>query len=151
MLASSFDVQNYYLLAEVPGAARVNLQPAVHLLFCKKCVLQLIGFQAPQAQAQAEEGVGVKLAPKPSLGTWGCACKISSRSLALHIPTDEQTNICTPIFIYIESVKTLMKNILSNKHVCLKHKERSHLILMSKYSQFHGVIEDNRLELNKTN
>jgi len=44
------------LLAEVPGAARVNLQPAEHLLFCKKFVLQLMGFQAPQAQA--EEGVG---------------------------------------------------------------------------------------------
>jgi len=34
------------ILAEVPGAARVNLQPAEHLLFCK----QLLGFQAPQAQ-----------------------------------------------------------------------------------------------------
>jgi len=35
------------LQAEVPGAARVNLQPAEHL---KKCVLQLLGFQAPEAQ-----------------------------------------------------------------------------------------------------
>jgi len=39
-----------YRLAEVPGTAWTNLQPEKHLLFCKqfqRCVLQLIGFQAP--------------------------------------------------------------------------------------------------------
>jgi len=52
---------------------------------------------------------GIKPAPKPFLDRLGCVCKISSRSvqgfgfpLALHIPTDRQTNICMPIFIYIE-------------------------------------------------
>jgi len=45
------------------------------------------------------EGAGVKPVPKPSLDRKGCACKISSRSvqgfgfpLALHIPTDGQTD-----------------------------------------------------------
>jgi len=45
------------------------------------------------------EGVGVKSGPKLSLDRWGCVCKISSRTvqgfgfpLALHIPTDTQTN-----------------------------------------------------------
>jgi len=59
------------LLAEVPGAARVNLRPAEHLLFCngfQKCILQLLGFQAPQAQMG-----GVKPAPKPSW-TGGVVC-----------------------------------------------------------------------------
>jgi len=43
-----------------------------------------------------------------TLDRWGCVCKISSRlvqgfgfPLALHIPTDRQTNICMPIYIYI--------------------------------------------------
>jgi len=45
-----------YLLAEGPGAARVNLQPAEHL---KKCALQLLGFQAPQVQGV--RGLGSKL------------------------------------------------------------------------------------------
>jgi len=74
-------------------------------IFClQKCVLQLLGFQA--SKAQMEECAGDKPAPKPS---WGCACKISSRSvqglgflLAFHIPTDIQKNICTPIFINLE-------------------------------------------------
>jgi len=48
---------------------------------------------------QKGEGPGVKPAPKPYLDRWGCACKTWSRSvhgfgfpLALHIPTDRQTN-----------------------------------------------------------
>jgi len=56
--------------------------------------LQLLGFQAPQAQM--EEGAGIKHAPKLSLARWGCACKILSRSvqgfgfpLDFHIPTDK--------------------------------------------------------------
>jgi len=36
-----------YILAEVPGAARVNLQPAEHL--------KNLGFQAPQAQGGGGE------------------------------------------------------------------------------------------------
>jgi len=81
------------------------LQHAEHLIFLKNNVLQLIGFQAPQAQVG--EGVGVKPAPKLSLDRWGCVCKISSRSvqgfgfpLALHIPTDRQTYRQTSKHLY---------------------------------------------------
>jgi len=55
------------------------------------------------------EGEGVKPAPKPTLDSWGCVCKISSTSvqefgfpLALHISTDRQTNICMPIYTYVD-------------------------------------------------
>jgi len=55
---------------------------------------------------------GGQTCTKPSLDRWGCACKISSRlvqgfgfPLALHIPTDKQTNICTPNFTYIDNPK----------------------------------------------
>jgi len=54
-------------LAEVPGAARVNLQPA---LFCKqfqKCVLQLIGFQAPRLKRGQ---VGMCLQNFTRIGAW---------------------------------------------------------------------------------
>jgi len=44
-----------FLLAKVPGADRVNLQPAAHLLFCIKCVLKLIGFQAPPGPGGGRE------------------------------------------------------------------------------------------------
>jgi len=72
---------HYLLFAELPGAARVNLQPCEHT-FCfvnsfQKCVLQLLGFQA--SIAQTEKG-GIKVTPKPFLDRWGCACKISLRS-----------------------------------------------------------------------
>jgi len=64
-------------------------------------------------------GGRVKPALKPSLDRWGCVCKISSRSIqgfgfpsALHIPTesDRQTNIFTPIFIWIyyDNVQSLL-------------------------------------------
>jgi len=76
------------------------LQPAEHL---EKVSFSFKGFKPPRPKG---EGEGVKPAPKPSLDRWGCAWKISSRSdqgvgfpLVLHIPTDRQTNICTPIFI----------------------------------------------------
>jgi len=101
---------HYYLrLAELPWAARVNLQPAEHLLFCKqfsKTCPSAYRVQAPQAQS--EEGAGAKPAPKPSLDSWGCACKISLRSVqgfgflfALHIPTDRQTNKCLYAHLYM--------------------------------------------------
>jgi len=55
---------------------------------------RVLGPQGPEG-----EGVGVKPEPKPSLDRWGCVCKIPSGSvqgfgfpLALHIPTDRQTN-----------------------------------------------------------
>jgi len=42
-------LEYYLILAEVPGADWVNLQPAEYLLFClQKCFLQLMGFQAPR-------------------------------------------------------------------------------------------------------
>jgi len=58
------------------------------------------------------EGEGVKPVPKPSLDRWGCACKISSRSvqgfgfpLALHIPTDRQTDKHLYAHFYIDRKK----------------------------------------------
>jgi len=94
-----------FILAEVLGPARVNLQPAEILCFVnsfQKCFLQCF-------RPSRHRGQGVKPAPKPSLDRLWCECKISSRSvqgfgfqLALHIPTDsKQTSVYTPIFIYI--------------------------------------------------
>jgi len=60
------------------------------------------------------EGGGVKPGPKPSLDRWGCACKISSRSvqgfgfpLALQVPTDKQTSVRP--FLYREKKITCLK------------------------------------------
>jgi len=54
------------------------------------------------------EGAGVKTSPKPSFHRWGCAWKISSRSvqgfgfpLVLLIPTDRQTNKHLYTYFYI--------------------------------------------------
>jgi len=92
----------YIILAEVPGAGRVNFN--LLNIFCfQKCVLQLKGFQAHQAQSG-------KPAPKPSLDRCGCSCKISLRSrqglklpLAFHIPTDRQTSVRPLLYICMES------------------------------------------------
>jgi len=50
---------------------------------------------------------GAKPAWKPSMDRCGCAYKISLRSVqgfgfpsALHIPTDKEAFICTPIYTY---------------------------------------------------
>jgi len=59
-------------LAEVPGAARVNLQPAEHLKICPSA------FKVSSRRGQGGEGAGVKPRPKPSLDRWGCVCKIRS-------------------------------------------------------------------------
>jgi len=94
----------YPLQAEVPGAARVNLQPAEHLKSVKSVSFSfsVLGPLNPGGGA-----VGFKRAPKPSLDRWGCACKISSRSmqgfgfpLALHTPTDRQTSVCPFLYRY---------------------------------------------------
>jgi len=62
-----------YRLAEVPGAAQVNLQPAEHLLFLKQFPKMCpSAFRVSGPQAQMGEGVGVKPAPKPFLSIWGC-------------------------------------------------------------------------------
>jgi len=87
----------FFQLAEVPGAAWINLQPAEHLLFCKQfsklcpSALSVLGPPGP--------GGRVNPAPKPFMGRRGCECKISSRSvqgfgfpLTLHTPTDRETN-----------------------------------------------------------
>jgi len=100
----------YFKLAEAPGTALVNFQPAEQLLFCKQfSKMSTSAFQTPQAQMG--EGAGVKLAPKPSLNRWGFVYRISLWSwqgcgfpLVLHIPTDRQTNICMPIFTYIDGL-----------------------------------------------
>jgi len=77
------------------------------LSFLKMCPS---AFRVSSPQAQGGGG-GVKPAPKPSLDWWGCARKISSRSvqgfgfpLALHIPTDRQTDK-HPIFIKIDHLR----------------------------------------------
>jgi len=46
------------------------LQPAEHLLFCKKCALQLKGVSSPQAQAGEGAGVNQNL---PWIGWDKCA------------------------------------------------------------------------------
>jgi len=48
---------------------------------CQKCILQLLMFQAPQAQI--ETGAGVKPGPERSLDRWGYAYKISTRSISI--------------------------------------------------------------------
>jgi len=67
-------------------------------------------------QDPMEAGTGIKHVPKPSLDRWGCACKILSRlvqgfgfPLALHIPTDGQTNKQTSVcpVSYIEKKDNL--------------------------------------------
>jgi len=59
----------------VPSPARVNLQPAEHPLLCinsfQKCFLQPLVFWDPQAQG----GMGVKPAPKPSWPGVGMGAK----------------------------------------------------------------------------
>jgi len=84
-------------------------------IFCfsnsfQKCALQLLGFQAPQAQMG--EGTGDKPAPKPYLDWWGCVYKILLRSVqgfgfpsALHIPTDRQTNKQTSVRPFLSIYK----------------------------------------------
>jgi len=79
-------------------------------IFCfvnsfQKCVLQYFRALGPGVEA-----AGVKTSPKPSFDRWGCTYKILSRSmqgfgfpLALHIPTDRQTDKQTsvrPIYLY---------------------------------------------------
>jgi len=92
------------ILAEVPGTAWAYLQPAENLLFCKKMCPSAYRVSIHQAQGVR---AGVKPGPRPSFDRWGCACKISSRSvkgfgfpLALHISTDRQTSVCPFIYIY---------------------------------------------------
>jgi len=48
-------------LAEVPGAAWINMQPAEHLLFCKKMCPWAYGVSSPPGPGRG--GGGVKLAP----------------------------------------------------------------------------------------
>jgi len=67
------------------------------------------------------KGPGVKPAPKPSLDRWGCACKISSRSvqgfgfqLALHIPTDHKQTSVSPFF-YLKILKFIWEQPLNEK------------------------------------
>jgi len=74
-----------FLPAEVPVAARVDLQPAEHILFYKKCVLQLIGFQAPRPRRGEGAGsywTGVDVRPKfhPD----------QCRGLDIHLPSTYQ-------------------------------------------------------------
>jgi len=72
---------NILQLAEVPSAARVNLQAAEHLLFYKECSkMSPSAFSILGPPGPGGEGVGVKSGPKPSSDRWGCVCKISSRS-----------------------------------------------------------------------
>jgi len=94
---------NYLRYLALPGSICNLLNIFCFINSFQKCALQLLWFQATQAQAR--EGAGFKLAPKSSLNRWGCACQISLRltqgfgfPFALYIPTDVQTNTCTNIY-----------------------------------------------------
>jgi len=85
MMNLEFDdnIHFYWKLTEVPGAARVNLQHAEHFLFCKqfsKMCPSALRDSDPQ-RPRVGKGAGIKTATKPSLDSWGCGCKILSRSI----------------------------------------------------------------------
>jgi len=88
----------YILLAEVPGAARVNLQPAEHFLLCK----QLLEFEAPRPICGRGGG---QTCTKTYLGQVGMCVqnfiKIGSGIWIFINPplTNRQIDICTPIFM----------------------------------------------------
>jgi len=88
------------LLAEVPGAARVNLKPAEHLLLCK----HFFGFQAPQAQMW--EGWGSNLHQNLPWTGGGMRAKFHQdlcRGLDFCLPsTYQQTNRDLYAHLYIE-------------------------------------------------
>jgi len=101
------------------------------------------GFRVSSSPGPGGEWAGFKPGLKPSLDRWGCACKISPRSvqgfgfpLALHIPTDRQTNKQTSVRTGFCRMKTVLtfhqnqklsrrvffvrgKNILSSWATCL--------------------------------
>jgi len=65
-------------------------------------------FRVSSPRSPGGEGAGIKPGPKPSLERWECVCKTSLRSvqgfgfpLALHIPTDKQTNKHLYAYFYI--------------------------------------------------
>jgi len=99
----------YVTLSEVPGAAWDNLQPAYHLLFCKQCSKMCpSAFRVSGPQAEGGGG-GDQNCTKSLLGEVGMCVqnfiKISvgfGFPLALHIPTDKETYIFTPIYVHIE-------------------------------------------------
>jgi len=80
-------------------------------MFCKKQCPSAFRVSSPPGTGGG--GGGGQTSTKILLGqVWMCV-KISSRSvqgfgfpLALHIPTDRQTNKCTPIFVYIDAKTT---------------------------------------------
>jgi len=88
-----------YVLAEVPGAAQVDLQPAVHLLFCiqfskmSPSAFSVIGPPGPGGR-----GPGSKLHQN-------LPCQDSDAGVWISISpphTNKQTNICTHILYIIE-------------------------------------------------
>jgi len=98
--------ENILLLAEVPGADKVNLQPAEYLLFCE----QFSKMCSSAFRVSGSDGGGGRgqTCTKTLFGTgrdvWKRLVQVFGFPLALHIPTgtDRQKNICMPIFIYIE-------------------------------------------------
>jgi len=95
-----FTIVLFRQLAEVPGAVRLICNLLSIIKMCPSA------FRVSSPPGPGGEGAEVKPGPKPSLDRWRCVCKISPRSvkgfgfpLALHIWTDGQTNICTPIYL----------------------------------------------------
>jgi len=98
----------YLVLAEVPGAARVNLQSAEHLLFCKQfSKMRSSAFRVSGSPGPDREGGG-QTCTKTFLGQVGMCVqnfiKIGAGAWIYISPphTNRQTGICTPIFIYRE-------------------------------------------------
>jgi len=105
-LTRSHKVCLYVQLAEVPGAASVNLQPAEHIFFYKEfskmspSAFSILGPPGPEGRGQTwtktflgQVGMCVQNIIKISAGVW----------ISVKPPhTNRPTNICTPIFIYIE-------------------------------------------------
>jgi len=100
-----------FLLAEVPGAGWVNLQPTEHL---KNVSLSLKGFKPPQAQGEGGRG---KTCTKTFLGQVGMFHRDRCRGLDFHWPstyqqTNKQTSVCSFIYIYFHEM-CMMNSLLS--------------------------------------
>jgi len=89
-------------LAEVPGAARVNLQPAGQLLFCKQ--FSAFSFLGPPGPG----GRGQESNQHQNLPWTGGDMRAKFHHdrcrkfpLAIHIPTDRQTDKQTSVHLFL--------------------------------------------------
>jgi len=99
-----------FTTAEAPGAARVDLQPAKRLLFCKQfSKISSSAFRASGPPGPDGGGGGDQTCTKTFLGHVAMYVQkfiqiykggLDFRYTSPHI--NRQTNICAPIFIYRE-------------------------------------------------